>query len=76
VFLRILLWSVLIFFLARFVWKILVTIFGQTDRGRPKENVPEPPEKSREKFDDVRDAKFIDVPKTSEPDSGDQAKQE
>jgi len=71
VFLRILIWSVVIFFLARFIWRIVAQFLGPSTPEQQTPKVSEPPPKPKEEFKDVRDAKFIDVPKTDSNQSGD-----
>jgi len=75
VFFRFLIWSVIIFFLARFIWRIVAPFLGPSTPGQPTGKVPEPPQKTKEEFKDVREAKFIDVPKSSSSDSTEHKKE-
>jgi len=72
VFFRILIWSVVFFFLARFLWRLMSPFLSPSHPGRQPDNVPEPPPKTKEEFKDVRDAKFIDVPKSPSDSNGDE----
>jgi hypothetical protein len=74
VFLRILIWSVVLFFLARFLWRIVAPFFVPTDAD-PHPQAPESSQKPKEEFKDVRDAKFIDVPKSPPSDSAEHEKE-
>lgn len=63
-FFRILLWSLLIFFLVRFLWRILAPLFRSSatnHEGRdPVEGDSQ--ERKRMEYKDVQDAKFHDLP--------------
>jgi len=69
VFFRILIWSILLFFIVRFIWKIVSRFLDPAPPGQQSTKVSEPPPKPSEEFKDVRDAKFVDVPKSAADDS-------
>lgn len=62
-FLRIFLWSLIIFFLIRFLWRILAPMLRSKDRGGSVESPGRNAERKRMDYKDVQDAKFHDLPK-------------
>ncbi|MEX2190790.1 MAG: hypothetical protein WEB33_08830 [Bacteroidota bacterium] len=62
--LRILLWSLIAFFLIRFLWRIIAAVFRNSSGDSKAAQPPpeQPSSKSPATFRDIREAKFKDLP--------------